>query len=300
MFLKKSLQVRFAMMLIIIFFISLPLVGAAAYFVLHKNIDEAVFEQATFFLSTMETVRQHVGKVMRPAAQDYLPGIFDVRLMSTSYAARGVAERLQDKFPEYKFTHISMYPRNAVNLADNFEHSIIQYFASNRQVVESKGFIKKGNSEYFYVAKPVVSDESCMQCHSSPDIAPKEVVATYGSTAAFGWQPNQVVAALIVYVPTELAKTHAFKTMLTFMGLYAAVFLVILFMIDKMIVNGIIKPIKTFAATADEISKGNFEKDFSVTTNDEIKTLADAFGRMKMSIIASMNLIEKYRTKGPK
>jgi len=300
MFLKKSLQIRFAVMLVIIFFISLPLVGTAAYFVLNKNIEEAVFEQATFFLSTMETIRQHVGKVMRPAAQDNMPGKFDVRLMSTSYAARGVAERLKEKFPEYKFMHISMNPRNAVNLADNFEHGVIRYFAGNRQATESKGFIQKGNSEYFYVAKPVVSDESCMQCHSTSAAAPKEVVATYGETAAFGWQPNQVVAALIVYVPTELAKTHAFKAMLTFMGLYAAVFLVILFMIDKTIVNGIIKPIKAFASTAEEISKGNFEKDFSVTTNDEIKTLADAFGRMKMSIIASMNLIEKYRTKGPK
>lgn len=300
MFKRMSLQLRFAVMLIIIFMISIPVVGTAAYFVLEKNINEDVFEQAKFFLNTMESVRQHVGKVMRPAAQEGMPGKFDVRLMSTSYAARNVADRLKEKFPEYTFRHVSVNPRNPINRADSFEQSVIQYFINGRDIREYKGFIDKGSAEYFYVAKPVVSDDSCMQCHSTPENAPPEVVATYGNTAAFGWQPNQVIASLIVYVPTKLARAHAFKALLTFMGLYAAVFLVILFMIDRAIVGGIIKPIKRFAATADEISKGNFAKDFTATGNDEIKTLAEAFGRMKVSIVASMNMIEKYRGKGPK
>ncbi len=297
---KMSLQVRFAVMLTVIFFISLPLVGTVAYFVLQKNINEDVFEQAKFFLNTMESVRQHVGQVMRPAAQENISGKFDVRLMSTSFAARGISERLKVKFPEYSFRHVSLNPRNPINRADSFEGWIIQNFANNRQINETKGFIDRGSDEYFYVAKAVVSESSCMQCHSQPDVSPREVVATYGSTAAFGWQPNQVVASLIVYVPTKLAKEHAYKALLTFMGLYSAVFCVILFMINRAIVRGIIKPIRAFAATADEISKGNFEKDFSITSNDEIKTLAEAFGRMKISIIASMNMIEKYRSKGPR
>jgi HAMP domain-containing protein len=297
---KMSLQVRFAVMLIIIFLISLPLVGAAAYFVLQKNISEDVFEQAKFFLNTMETVRQHVGKVMRPAAQENSPGKFDVRLMSTSFAARGVAERLREKFPDYSFRHVSMNPRNPVNRAESFEQNVLQFFTENRNIHETKGFIEKDSGEYFYVAKAVVSEESCMQCHSKPEAAPAEILAAYGSTAAFGWQPNQVMGSLIVYVPTKLARAHAFKALLTFMGLYAAVFIVILFMIDRAIVSGIIKPIRQFAAIADEISKGNFEKDFSTASNDEIKTLAQAFGRMKTSIIASMNMIEKYRSKGTK
>lgn len=294
----KSLQVRIAVMLIVIFFVSLPLVGAAAFFVLQKNISEDVFEQATFFLNTMESVRKHVGKVMRPAAQEGLPGKFDVRLMSTSYAARGVADKLKENSGEYTFRHISANPRNPVNRADVFELGLIQNFATDRLVRETKGFITRGKDEYFYVAKSVVADSSCAACHSTPDVAPKEVVATYGSTAAFNWQPDQVVAALIVYVPTKLARTHAFKALLTFMGLYAVVFLVILVMIDRAIVNGIIKPIGNFAATAEQISKGNLHEDFPEANNREMKTLRDAFSRMKMSIVASMNMIEKYRGKG--
>jgi methyl-accepting chemotaxis protein len=296
---KMSLQKRFAVMLIMIFFISLPLVGIVAYIVLQKNVNEAAFEQATFFLNTMEDIRLHVGKVMRPAAQDNMPGKFDVRLMSTSYAARNVAERLKDKFPEYTFQHISMNPRNPVNRANSFEEGVIRFFSDNRNVQESKGFINKGHIEYFYVARPVISDNSCMQCHSTAESAPHEVVETYGTTAAFGWQPNQVVASLIVYVPTKLAKAHALQALLTFMGLYAAVFVLILFMIDRTIVNGIITPIKNFAVAAEEVSKGNFDKDFTTTSNDEIKTLADAFKRMKVSIITSVKLIEKYKQKGP-
>jgi HAMP domain-containing protein len=300
MFKKMSLQRRFTVMLIIIFVISLPLVGTAAYVVLQKNIYEAVFEQATFFLNTMDTVRQHVGKVMRPAAQESMPGKFDVRLMSTSFAARGVAERLKDKFPEYTFRHISVNPRNEVNKANSFEQGVIQSFSKDRKSLKSNGFISRGDMEYFYVAQPIVSDNSCMQCHSTPGVAPKEVLAGYGSTAAFGWEPNQVVASLIVYVPTKLAKAHAFQALMTFMLLYAGVFIIILIMIDRAIVSSIIAPIKKIAATADEISRGNFDKDFAATGNDEIKILADAFRRMKMSIMSSIQLIEKFREKGPK
>lgn len=299
MFQNMSLQKRFAVMLIMIFFISLPLVGIAAYVVLQKNISEDVFEQATFFLNTMENVRMHVGKVMRPAAQEGIPGRFDVRLMSTSFAARGVAERVKEKFPGYSFRHVSVNPRNSMNRASGFEEGVIGFFANNRSVKESKGYIDKEGNEYFYVAKPVVSEESCMQCHSTPTNAPREVVNTYGSTAAFGWQPNQVVASLIVYVPTKLAKTHAFQALATFMVLYSIVFLLILFMIDRMIVSGIIGPIKKFSEAADEVSRGNFDKDFTAPANDEIKILADAFKRMKVSITTSLHMIEKYRQKPP-
>ncbi|HTG00653.1 MAG TPA: DUF3365 domain-containing protein [Nitrospirota bacterium] len=293
----KSLQVRIAVMLIVIFFISLPLVGVTAFFVLQKNINEDVFEQATFFLNTMESVRKHVGKVVRPAAQEGLPGKFDVRLMSTSYAARGVAEKLKENFSEYTFRHISANPRNPVNRADSFEVGIIQNFVTDRTARETKGFIRRGKDEYFYVAKPVISDSTCAACHSTPAVAPKEVVAAYGSTAAFNWQDDQVVAALMVYVPTKLARAHAFKALVAFMGLYAVVFLIILIMIDRAIVNGIIKPIGVFAATAEQISKGNLQVDFPEANNREMKTLRDAFSRMKVSIVASMNMIEKFRSK---
>jgi HAMP domain-containing protein len=298
MFKRMSLQRRFTVILIIIFLVSLPLVGIAAYSVLQNNINEAVVEQASFFLNTMETIRQHVGKVMRPAAQENMPGKFDVRLMSTSYAARGVAERLKEKFSEYTFRHISVNPRNPVNKANSFEAGVIQSFASNRSALKSNGFVNRGDAEYFYVSQPVVSDQSCMQCHSTPDVAPKEVLAAYGTTAAFGWEPNQVVASLIVYVPTKLAKAHAFQALLTFMLLYSVVFIIILIMIDRAIVNSVIKPIKNLSETADEVSRGNFDKDFVAEGNDEIKILADAFTRMKMSILASMKMFEKYR-KGP-
>ena len=253
MFNTMSLQLRFALMLTVIFFVSLPLVGAAAYYVLQKNINEDVFEQAEFFLNTMESVRQQVGKVMRPAVQTYMGTRFDARFMSTSFAARGVAERLNKKFPDYSFRHISLNPRNPINQADSFEKDIILFFSKNRETKETKGFIMRDKSEFFYVAKPIVTESSCMQCHSLPGNAPREIISVYGPTAAFGWQPDQVVAALIVYVPTKLAKTHAFKALLTFMLLYAAVFLVILYIIDRAIVSAIIKPIKKLTEAAEEL-----------------------------------------------
>jgi hypothetical protein len=258
-----SLQLRFAVLLTVIFFVTVPVVGAAAYYVLQKNINEDVFEKAEFFLNTMESVRQQVGKVMRPAVQNYMGTRFDTRFMSTSFAARGVAERLKEKFPDYTFRHISLNPRNPVNQADSFEQGIIRFFSKNRDIGKTKGFITRNGAEFFYVAKPVVTESSCMQCHSLPLAAPREIIAAYGPTAAFGWQPDQVVAALIVYVPTKLAKTHAFEALATFMVLYSAVFLVILYIIDRAIVSAVIKPIKELTNAAEELSREHSAKDQS-------------------------------------
>jgi hypothetical protein len=122
----------------------------------------------------------------------------------------------------------------------------------------------RDSAEFFYVAKPIVTESSCMQCHSFPLIAPREIVAAYGSTAAFGWQNNEVVAALIVYVPTKLAKTHAYKALLTFMLLYSSVFLVILYIIDRAIVSAVIKPIKELTEAAETLSREHSSKDQSL------------------------------------
>ncbi|HAR44920.1 MAG: hypothetical protein A2X56_14360 [Nitrospirae bacterium GWC2_57_13] len=287
------LRAKFFIIAILIFCVSLPIVAATSYYALRKNVEREMFEKAELFLNTIESVRKQIGKVTRPAVMKETPNKFIVEAMSTSFNARGVAERVKEKFPEYTFRHISMNPRYLPNKADAFEEGVIRSFQADRAMTENAGFVSRDGYEYFYVAKPVASEVSCLQCHGAPDMAPKEVVARYGDTAAFGWQANEVVAALIAYVPTRLATESTMRALIVFGSLYSGLFLFLVFVIDMVVARSIVKPISNLAETANNISKGHMDMEFKVDSNDELKVLSDAFERMKTSLNKAMQMLKK-------
>jgi len=133
------------------------LLAASSYYVLKRDVDREVYENARVFLFTMESIRKHYGDVTRPAVSKELPEKFIVEAMSTSFNARGVAERVRKEFPQYIFKHASLNPRNPINKADKFEEEIISKFRANKTLKESNGFVKKESGEYFYVSRPVTT-----------------------------------------------------------------------------------------------------------------------------------------------
>jgi HAMP domain-containing protein len=279
--------------LLLIFILSLPLLAFSSYYVLKRNVDREVYENARVFLFTMESIRKHYGDVTRPAVSKELPDKFIVEAMSTSFNARGVAERVKKEFPQYIFKHASLNPRNPINKADKFEEGIISKFKANRTLKESNGFVKKETGEYFYVSRPVTSKEDCLRCHGTPTDAPMEVIEKYGNAAAFGWGKDEMVASLMAYVPSTIAVQNATKALILFVSFYGGIFFLLFLLIDKAIVGSIIKPIEELAEVAEEISLGKFERNFIVKTKDEMKTLADAFTRMKLSLIKAFDMLKK-------
>lgn len=294
MFKNLKLRKRFLVVLIIIFFISLPAMGFSTYYILKKNAEREVLESAGVFLFTMESIRKHIGDVTRPAVVKELPPErFIVEAMSTSFNARGVAERVKKQFPQYIFKHIALNPRHLPNKADEFEEEIIHKFQRDKTLKELTGFAKKGDNEYFYYTRPVLSKEDCLRCHGSPENAPQELIERYGDKSGFGWKENEVVASLISYVPAKVAKDNAIKALILFLAFYIGIFILVLIIIDRLIIGSIIKPVEGLAKIADEISLGRMEKEIKVDTNDEIKTLTDSFTRMQRSVNAAIERLQK-------
>ncbi len=293
MFKNIRLRKRFMVILLLTFLFSLPLLGVSSYYILKRNVDSEVYENARVFLFTMESIRKHYGEVTRPAVTKELPDKFIVEAMSTSFNARGVAERVKKEFPQYIFKHASLNPRNPINKADPFEKEIISKFVANRGLKELNGFVKKPEGEYFYVSRPVKSAKDCLRCHGVPKDAPIEVIDKYGDEAGFGWKNDEMVASLMAYVPSKVAVQNATKALILFASFYVVIFFLLFLIIDRMIVGSIIKPIEELAEIAEEISLGRFDRNFIVKTKDEMKTLADAFTRMKLSLIKAFDIIKK-------
>ncbi len=71
--------------------------------------------------------------------------------------------------------------------------------------------------ESLFLAKPIRTDAACMQCHSVPSVAPSSVIARYGTSNGFGWQPNEVIGARIVSVPVASAEQGAARAFCAFL-----------------------------------------------------------------------------------
>ena len=130
-------------------------------------------------------------------------------------------------------------------------------------------------------------------CHGDPETAPEHYVTQYGKEKGFGWKEGEIVAIRAVYVPVDVPMSILWKNLIFFTIFYSGVFLIALIVLDRIIISNIIKPIEHFVETATEVSKGNLDKQFEVKTNDEMKLLADAFERMKVSLKKAIEILKK-------
>jgi HAMP domain-containing protein len=83
----------------------------------------------------------------------------------------------------------------------------------------------------------------------------------------------------------------AFKV---FMGSLAAIFLVTFLVLNVMLSQMIIRPIRNMSEAADKVSQGDFNvPEFAKSGKDEIGRLGTSFNRMRRSLQKALKLIER-------
>ncbi|MDX1295678.1 MAG: methyl-accepting chemotaxis protein, partial [Sulfurimonadaceae bacterium] len=73
------------------------------------------------------------------------------------------------------YKEASNTPMNPDNQATDYESEAIEFFRNNRNVEEYERFIEKEGKEYYMMARPMVAEERCKQCH--PEWVPGDVIA---------------------------------------------------------------------------------------------------------------------------
>ena len=73
------------------------------------------------------------------------------------------------------FKEASDHPVVPTNKAKGYESEAIKAFQSDRTLKEMEQFVMDGDKEYYMLARPIVSEERCMQCH--PTWKPDNVIA---------------------------------------------------------------------------------------------------------------------------
>jgi HAMP domain-containing protein len=211
-----------------------------------------------------------------------------------AFAATEIFNYLTKKYPEYSYKEATLNPTNPRDRAVDWEEDIVKAFRNRPELATFDGERMSPLGRSFYLARPLRAGKSCLECHSTPSAAPPEMIALYGTANGFGWKEGEVIAAQIVSVPVAVSANiadRAFRQLITSLIAVACVTLVLL---NLVLLFTVILPISRFARMAEEVSKGHLDvPELPVKGRDEVSVLAEAFNRMRRSLVAAMNLIEK-------
>ncbi len=151
-----------------------------------------------------------------------------------------------------------------------------------------------GEPYYVVMYQGEVFTEVCMKCHSSPDVAPAQLVSTYGDTAGFGKSVGDVASVVSVRIPlspayaaTDLAVRIISAELLSFMLL---TFLGVYFMNR----HYILRPLREVGDLAMAIANDVVPPGTPVAVDSarEVMELADSFSTMSTRVAQTIDSLE--------
>ena len=231
---------------ILVFFIFAYLVSTALFYNFYTElVIQDAKEEAKSILDTTNALRSYIENIQKPVIYQLKKEgklyheYFDPKILSSSYIARNIHEIHAKKQSEknkmpYFYKLAATNPRNPKNKADAFETKILNRFR-NKEVKEYSIILEEKGEKYFFTAIPVDKNKkSCMQCHSTPEAAPKELVKLYGSSAGFHEKVGDIRAMISLKIPlSHIINIHIRKfffssllALLLFMLFYLFIYII--------------------------------------------------------------------------
>lgn len=295
-----KISTKVNIILTIVFIGGILISGTALSTVLQQKAQNEVTSKAKILMQMANSVREYTNERVHPLL---LPLVdtkeqFIAESIPT-FATREVFEYLR-KTPEYArfvYKDATLNPINLRDKADDFEANIVKKFRQEPSLEILDGYRNVSGEQLFYTARPfAIRQQSCLSCHTTPELAPKSQVLTYGRENGYGWKLNSVVATQIVYVPAENIFKAARQAAVIVMGALGIIFLTIVMVINLLLKKTVIQRIKRIATVAEKVSIGEIDANFDKQDKDEIGVLAEAINRMKYSLEIALKLLDNNTT----
>jgi protein-histidine pros-kinase len=288
-----KLIVKFNLVLSVVFAIAFVLAGLFTHALLQRNAKAEIEENARIMIDSASAVRTYTSTQIKPLLATQMTYKFMPQSVS-AYSANEYFKLLHKKYPEYSYKEATLNPTNPSDRATDWEADIVRMFRQTPEKTEVVDERDTPAGRAVYIAKPLkIADPACLDCHDTPDRAPRTVIEQYGSANGFGWKVNDIVAAQIITAPMTLPIQRANHAFTAFMLSLAAVFVVLIVAINALLMVLVIRPVNQLSNIASEVSLGNLSvPDFEASGKDEISTLADAFRRMRKSLVEAIKMLE--------
>ncbi|MEA5509099.1 DUF3365 domain-containing protein [Crocosphaera sp. UHCC 0190] len=295
--LLKNLKIatKLNILLIAISVIIVLLSGGFLSLILSHNAEKVVTDKALVLMETMSAVRNYTSTKVNPELASRLET--DNQFLPQTvpaYSAREVFEyfREQGGYKDFFYKEATLNPTNLRDKADQFETEIVETFRKDSNLKQTSGFRSFNSGDIFYIARPInVSKESCLRCHSTPDVAPKSLLVTYGKDNGFGWKLHEVVGIQMILVPANKILETAKKLQISVTSILVVCLLFAIILINFFLKFTVTTPLKKMAQLAQRISTGDLSQEFEHPFDDEMGMLAASLNRMKVSLEIAMDML---------
>jgi protein-histidine pros-kinase len=286
---------KFNLILLSVFGVGGLIIAWFAYSFLISNARREVLDQARLMVANAKAVRDYTADDVSPLLQQNPR--HKVKFLAETvpfYAATTTFNRLRKSYPDFAYKEATLNPTNPEDRATDWEADVIQMLRDHPDQSEVMGERETPSGRSLYLAHPIKTDASCLECHSMPASAPHAMVATYGTANGFGWKLNSLVGAQIVSVPMSVPVEIARKAFLNLMVILVLTLLACIFALDAAVYWFVIRPLRIVSDSGDRISKG--EKDvppLMVSGRDEIASVTTSFNRMRVSLAKALAMLEQ-------
>jgi HAMP domain-containing protein len=290
-----KLLLKFNLILFALFGICGLLITNVAHQFLLDNARQQVEQQAELMMASARAVRDYTSGQLAPLLKKtpehrkrFLPETVPAFGAQTTFA------KLRASYPEYSYREATLNPTNLQDRAVDWESDIIRYLRDHRDSKEVTGERETPTGRSLYLARPMVVTPACMECHSTPDKAPAQMIRAYGNVNGFGWKLDDVIAAQIVTVPMSLPvqiADRAYRRLLIYLTV-ALVFNVVIF--DIALYFLVLRPLKVVGDAADRVSRGDTGvPEVPVKGKDEIASITASFNRMRTSLVKALEMLDQ-------
>ena len=290
-----KLLTKFNLILLLLFAAGGLIVSQVISSFLLSNARQEVLREAELMMASATSVRDYTASNLDPLlAQNpehksrFLPETVP------AFAATTVFNSIRKSYPDYSYREATLNPTNLIDRAEDWEADIVRYFADHPNDNKIVGERETPTGRYLYLARPMVAKQSCLECHSTPDVAPAAMIKAYGPQNGFGWKLNQVIAAQIVAVPMAVPVQVADKAYRSLIIFLIATFVLTILALDTGLYVIVIRPLHRVSQAADRISKGDTDvPGLEVKGRDEIADVTSSFNRMRVSLEKALKMLEQ-------
>ena len=284
---------KFNLVLFGIFLLGFAIAGYVSHSALQANAREEIIQNARLMMEAALSSRTYTNTQVKPLLETQLKYAFLPQTVP-AYAATEMFNEMRKTHPDYGYKEATLNPTNPRDRASDWEADIVNAFRQSKDNVEMVGERDTPTGRALYLARPIqVTSAACLVCHSTIEVAPKTMVDLYGPANGFGWKMNEVIGAQVVSVPMSVPIRRADQTFRTFMLSLAGVFVVTFVLLNVMLHMMVIRRVTRLSGIADQVSLGNLDAgEFRTRSRDEIGVLTEALGRMKVSLVQAMKMLE--------
>ncbi|MCX7593863.1 MAG: DUF3365 domain-containing protein [Fischerella sp.] len=298
---NSKLANKFTLLLSLVFVGAIALSGLALSKALEYTAESEINYRAQVLMQMVNSVREysssHITSLLEPylkTQEKFVPETIP------SYAAREVFENLRAKkeYENYLYKDATLNPTNLRDQADEFETNLIETFRNHPSLQSKSGFLTAFGEQLFYSARPFsINNPKCLSCHSTPEMAPKSLVETYGTENGFGWKLNEIFGIQIIYVPASQVFENFRQNFALFIAIFMAIFALVIILINYLLKLNVIQPIKPMAQLAQKFSTDTINSDEAkeyeiknltalVKRTDELGQLGRVFQKMVREVYA--------------